>query len=36
MVQWIVGIIYGGFMVSAMMISVVLIAEQIGKWFKNK
>ena len=36
MVEWIIGIIWGGFMLAGMLITLVLVGEQIKKWFKNK
>lgn len=36
MVQFIIGVIWGGFMLAGMIVSLVLIGEQVNKWFKKK
>lgn len=36
MVYWIVGIIWGGFVMAGMLVTLLLIAEQIDKWIKKR
>ena len=36
MVQFIIGVIWGSFMLAGMIVPLVLIGEQVNKWFKNK
>jgi hypothetical protein len=36
MVYWIIGVIWGGFMMSGMFVGIILIGEQINKQIKKR
>ena len=36
MVQFVIGVIWGSFMLAGMIVSLVLVGEQVNKWIKKK